>query len=112
MYSGSQEIGGTPRLGIRFDELVLANDRRVPISGEISQRGNREAGRDAAKIAAGAVVGAILGKQVDNGSGGKIVGGLVGAGVGAAIAKRTGGDLEIGDGTTVGFTLGRSVEIR
>ncbi len=111
VYSGSKQIGGTPRLGMRFDQIVLADGRRLAIDGDIAQRGNREAGRDAAKIAGGAVVGAVLGKQVDDNRG-KVIGGLLGAGVGAAIAKNTGGDLEIADGTTVAFTLSRSLEIR
>ena len=112
VYSGSQEIGGTPKLAIRFDQLSLAGGGSVGIEGDFTQAGKREAGRDAAKIAGGALIGAVIGNQVDDGDKGKVIGGLLGGAAGAAIAKRTGGDLEIAAGTAAGFVLTRSIEVR
>lgn len=111
VYSGSREIGGTPRLGLRFERLSLGEGRSVAIDGDIAQQGKRESGRDAAKIAGGAVLGAVLGKQVDNDKG-AVLGGLLGGAAGAAIAKNTGGDLEIADGTAASLVLSRSFEVR
>lgn len=111
VYSGSQEIGGTPRLAVRFDELSLGDGRSVAIAAELAQKGKSESGRDAAKIAGGALLGAVVGKQIDDGKG-AVIGGLLGGAAGAAIAQRTGGDLEIADGTVATLVLTRSVEIR
>lgn len=111
VYSGSREIGGTPRLGLRFERLSLGEGRSVAISGDIAQEGKRESGKDAAKIAGGAVLGAVLGKQVDDGKG-AVIGGLLGGAAGAAIAKNTGGDLEIADGTAASLVLTRSFEVK
>jgi hypothetical protein len=111
VYSGSREIGGTPRLGLRFERLSLGDGRSVAIAGDIVQQGKSESGKDAAKIAGGAVLGAVLGKQVDDGKG-AVIGGLLGGAAGAAIAKNTGGDLEIADGTAASLVLTRSFEVK
>lgn len=111
VYSGSQEIGGTPKLGLGLTELTLENGTRAQISAGIMQEGARESGKDAAKIAGGAVLGAVIGHQVDD-SKGKVIGGLLGAGAGAAIAKRTGGDLEVPSGTVVAFVLNSPIEMK
>ena len=111
VYSGSREIGGTPRLGLRFEKLSLGEGRSGAIAGDIAQQGKRESGRDAAKIAGGAVLGAVLGKQVDDDKG-AVLGGLLGGAAGAAIAKNTGGDLEIADGTAASLVLRRSFEVK
>jgi hypothetical protein len=111
VFSGSREIGGTPRLGIRFEKLSLGEGRSVAIAGDIAQQGKRESGRDAAKIAGGAVLGAVLGKQVDDDKG-AVLGGLLGGAAGAAIAKNTGSDLEIADGTAASLVLSRSFEVK
>jgi hypothetical protein len=112
VYSGSQEVGGTPKLGIALTELALANGTKAQISAGIVQEGARESGKDAAKIAGGAVLGAVIGHQVDGGGAGKVIGGLVGAGAGAAAAKRTGGDIEVPAGTVVGFVLNSPIEMK
>lgn len=111
VFSGSREIGGTPRLSLAFSELVLANGAVAPIAGDFVQQGARESGRDAAKIAGGAIIGAVIGHQVDDDKG-KVIGGLLGAGAGAAIAKRTGGDLEVPAGTVAGFVLNTPIEMK
>jgi hypothetical protein len=111
VYSGSQEIGGTPKLGLALTELALENGTRAQISAGILQEGARESGKDAAKIAGGAVLGAVIGHQVDDDKG-KVIGGLLGAGAGAAVAKRTGGDLEVPSGTVVSFVLNSPFEMK
>ena len=112
VYSGSQEIGGTPKLGVALAELALANGSTAQISASILQEGARESGKDAAKIGAGAVLGAVIGHQVDGGGAGKVIGGLVGAGAGAAAAKKTGGDIEVPAGTVIGFVLNSPIEMK
>lgn len=111
VYSGSQEIGGTPKLGVALTELALANGSTAQISAGIVQEGTRESGKDAAKIGAGAVLGAVIGHQVDDDKG-KVIGGLLGAGAGAAAAKKTGGDIEVPAGTVIGFVLNSPIEMK
>ncbi len=111
VYSGSQEIGGTPKLGLALSELRLENGTTAQIAAGIVQEGARESGKDAAKIAGGAVLGAVLGHQVDDKKG-KVIGGLLGAGAGAAVAKRTGGDLEVTAGTVIPFALTSPFEMK
>jgi len=112
VFSGSQEVGGTPKLGISFNRMTLENGESVPITGDILQQGQRESGRDAAKIAGGAIIGAVIGHQVDGGGAGKVVGGILGGAAGAGIAKRTGGDLEVPAGTVIGFVLTTPIEMK
>ena len=112
VYSGSQEIGGTPKLGIGFNRMTLENGESVPIAGDIVQQGKRESTRDAAKIAGGAIIGAVIGHQVDSGGAGRVIGGVLGGAAGAGIAKQTGGDLEVPAGTIIGFVLTTPIEMK
>ena len=112
VFSGSQEIGGTPKLGIGFNRLTLENGESVPIAGDIVQQGKRESTRDAAKIAGGAIIGAVIGHQVDSGGAGRVIGGVLGGAAGAGIAKQTGGDLEVPAGTIIGFVLTTPIEMK
>jgi hypothetical protein len=112
VFSGSQEIGGTPKLGIGFNRLTLENGESVPIAGDIVQQGKRESNRDAAKIAGGAIIGAVIGHQVDSGGAGRVIGGILGGAAGAGIAKQTGGDLEVPAGTIIGFVLTTPIEMK
>jgi hypothetical protein len=67
VVSGSNKIGGVPRLGMSFDRLELPGNRDVPISGLVSQRGKSDNTRDTVKIVGGAAAGAILGNEVKGG---------------------------------------------
>ena len=59
VISGSNKIGGTPTLGLNFDNLMLADGSDTPISASIKQvSAKSDTGRDTAKIAGGALVGA------------------------------------------------------
>lgn len=111
VYSGSKEIGGTPKLGIALTELTLADGSKAQLQAALLQEGQRESGKDAAKIAGGAILGAVIGHQVDDDKG-KVIGGLLGAGAGAAAAKRTGGDIEVPAGTVIGFVLNAPIEMK
>ncbi len=111
VISGSQKIGGTPTLGLTFDNLTLADGSDARVSGSITQvAAKSDTGRDAAKIAGGAVVGAIIGNQVSS-KNGKIVGALLGAAAGTAAAKKTGTEVELPAGTVLGFTLTSPVNV-
>lgn len=111
VVSGSDRIGGTPTLGLAFDNLVLADGSDTRVSGQISQiAAKSDTARDTAKIAGGAAAGAILGHQVDSKKG-KIIGGLLGAAAGAAAAKNTGTEVELPAGTVIGFTLNQPVTV-
>jgi predicted small lipoprotein YifL len=111
VVSGSNKIGGTPTLGLNFDNLTLADGSDTRVSATIKQvSAKSDTGRDAAKIAGGAAIGAILGNQVSS-SNGKIVGALIGAGAGAAIAKQTGTEVELPAGTVLGLTLTAPVTV-
>jgi biotin carboxyl carrier protein len=111
VVSGSRQIGGTPELGLRFDNLTLADGSDTQVNGSISQAAAKsDTGRDAAKIAGGAIAGAVIGHQIDSDKG-KIIGGLLGAAAGAAAAKKTGSEVELPAGTVLGFTLNSPVNV-
>jgi hypothetical protein len=82
------------RLGIRFNQLVLADGTRVPISTETIYRdGDAPGNTTAAKVGGGAVGGAILG-AILGGTKGAVIGGATGAGGGTA-AVMAGGRSEV-----------------
>ena len=111
VVSGSHTIGGTPKLGLAFDSMVLADGSDTPVSGSITQiAAKSDTGRDTAKIAGGAAIGAILGHQVRN-KNGTLIGGLIGAAAGTAAAKKTGTEVELPAGTVIGFTLNQPVNV-
>jgi predicted small lipoprotein YifL len=111
VVSGSKKIGGTPKLGLTFDNLTLADGSDTTVNGTITQVATKsDTGRDTAKIAGGAVAGAVIGHQVD-GSKGKIIGGLLGAAAGTIAAKKTGTEVELPAGTVIGFTLNSPVNV-
>lgn len=111
VVSGSNKIGGTPTLGLNFDNLTLADGSDTPISASIRQvSAKSDTARDTAKIAGGAVVGAVIGNQVDSDSG-KVVGALIGAAAGTAAAKKTGTEVELPAGTVLGVTLNSPVTV-
>lgn len=111
VVSGSQKIGGTPELGLRFDNLTLADGSDTQVNGTVTQvAAKSDTARDTAKIAGGAIAGAVIGHQVDSDKG-KIIGGLLGAAAGAAAAKKTGTEVELPAGTVLGFTLNSPVTV-
>ena len=111
VVSGSQKIGGTPELGLRFDNLTLADGSDASVNGTVTQvAAKSDTARDTAKIAGGAIAGAVIGHQVDSDKG-KIIGGLLGAAAGAAAAKKTGTEVELPAGTVLGFTLNSPVKV-
>ena len=111
VISGSRQIGGTPTLGLAFDNLTLADGGDMPISARITQvAAKSDTARDTAKIAGGAVAGAVIGHQVDSDKG-KIIGALIGAAAGTAAAKKTGTEVELPAGTVVGLTLNSPVTV-
>lgn len=111
VVSGSNKIGGTPTLGLTFNKLYPNPDTSVAISGSITQVGKSESGKDAAKIAGGALIGGVIGHQIDHDKG-RIIGGLLGAAGGAVAAQKTGGEVELPAGTSVGFVLDAPAEIK
>lgn len=111
VVSGSRKIGGTPTLGLRFEQIELAGGGTFPVSGEITQTGRSDTGRDAAKIAGGAAAGAVVGNQIGHGSSNQVIGGIVGGALGAAAAHRTGSEVELAAGTPLAFALGQSLEV-
>ncbi|HXV41144.1 MAG TPA: glycine zipper 2TM domain-containing protein [Steroidobacteraceae bacterium] len=111
VVSGSQKIGGTPELGLSFDNLTLADGSDTSVNGTVTQvAAKSDTARDTAKIAGGAIAGAVIGHQVD-GDKGKIIGGLLGAAAGAAAAKKTGTEVDLPAGTVLGFTLNSPVTV-
>ena len=111
VISGSNAIGGTPMLGLRFDHLQMNNGEQIAINGELKEQGNSEKGQDAAKILGGAAAGAVLGHQVKHGSGGQIIGGLLGGAIGAVAAKKTGTEVVLVAGSTLTIALGQSFTV-
>jgi hypothetical protein len=93
------------RIGIRFEELQLANGTRLPLSTDTIYRyGEAPGNSSAAKIGGGAVAGAILGA---------IIGGGKGAAVGAASGAGAGtGVVASGDRSEATFAAGSEVTAR
>jgi biotin carboxyl carrier protein len=111
VISGSKKIGGTPTLGLNFDNLQLADGSDTMVNGSVTQAAAKsDTGKDTAKIAGGAILGAVVGKQVDDDKG-AVIGGLLGAAAGTAAAKKTGGEVELPAGTVLGFTLNSPVNV-
>jgi predicted small lipoprotein YifL len=111
VISGSKQIGGTPTLGLTFDNLTLADGSDTQVNGTITQvAAKSDAGRDTAKIAGGTIAGAVIGHQVDSDKG-KIIGGLLGAAAGTVAARKTGAEVELPAGTVLGFTLNSPVNV-
>lgn len=111
VVSGSNKIGGTPTLGLNFDNLQLADGSDAMVNGNITQAAAKsDTGKDTAKIAGGAIVGAVVGKQVNDDKG-ALIGGLLGAAAGTAAAKKTGSEVELPAGTVLGFTLNSPVNV-
>ncbi len=110
VISGSNKIGGTPTLGLNFDNLTLADGSDTPISASIRQvSAKSDTGRDTAKIAGGAVIGGVIGNQM--GKNGNVIGALIGAAAGTAAAKNTGTEVELPAGTVLGVTLNSPVTV-
>lgn len=110
VVSGSNKIGGTPTLGLNFDNLTLADGSDTRVSASIKQvSAKSDTGRDTAKIAGGAVIGGVIGNQM--GKNGNVIGALIGAGVGTAAAKNTGTEVELPAGTVLGVTLTSPVTV-
>ena len=81
---------GRARIGIKFTQVVLNNNHRLPIQTETIFRDGDPAGGEAtAKIGASAVVGAIVGAVI-GGKKGAAIGTAAGAGGGTAIVAKGG----------------------
>ncbi|MCU0761337.1 MAG: glycine zipper 2TM domain-containing protein [Steroidobacteraceae bacterium] len=111
VVSGSRSIGATPVIGLRFDHLVVAGGERIPISGELDERGASERGRDTAKILGGAAAGAVIGNQSRSNDRGKVIGALVGGAIGAIAAKKTGTEVSLADGAPLTIALNASFKV-
>jgi hypothetical protein len=105
VVSGSRNIGATPLIALRFDHLVTAGGQRIPISGELDERGASERGRDTAKILGGVAAGAVIGNQSRNNDRGKLIGGLLGGAIGAIAAKNTGTEVALADGAPLTIAI-------
>jgi hypothetical protein len=108
VVSGSDRIGGTPTLGLKFDGIELQPGRTVGISGTLHEQGKSDTGRDTAKIAGGALVGAIIGKQIGDNKG-RLIGGLLGGAAGVAAAKKTGTEVTLPAGTPFTVVLDQAL---
>ncbi len=111
VISGSDRVGTTPKLTIIFDSLVASNGATVPIAAKFQQLGKSEKGKDTAKIVGAAAAGAIIGNQVSH-KGGSVIGGVIGAGAGTAIANKTGNEVEVAAGSTIGASTTADVEVK
>lgn len=80
-----------PRIGLRFDHIVMADGTRVGISTDTIYREGESPTPDAtAKVGAGAIAGAILG-SVFGGKKGAAIGGAAGGAAGAAVVMKDDG---------------------
>lgn len=111
VISGSKTIGGTPTLGLTFDNLTFADGGDRPVNARVTQVSEKsDKGGDTAKIAGGAVAGGVIGHQISH-KNGAIFGALIGAAAGTAAAKKTGKEVVLPAGTVVGLTLDSPVTV-
>jgi hypothetical protein len=111
VISGSNTIGGTPTLGLTFDNLTFADGGDRPVNARVTQVSEKsDKGGDAAKIGGGAVAGGVIGHQINH-KNGAIFGALIGAAAGTAAAKKTGKEVKLPAGTVVGLTLDSPVTV-
>jgi glycine zipper 2TM protein len=111
VVSGSKTIGGTPTLGLTFDNLTFADGGDRPVNARVTQVSEKsDKGGDTAKIAGGAVAGGVIGHQISH-KNGAIFGALIGAAAGTAAAKKTGKEVALPAGTVVGLTLDSPVTV-
>jgi len=111
VISGSKTIGGTPTLGLTFDNLTFADGGDRPVNARVTQVSEKsDKGGDTAKIAGGAVAGGVIGHQISH-KNGAIFGALIGAAAGTAAAKKTGKEVNLPAGTVVGLTLDSPVTV-
>ncbi len=110
VVSGSNTIGGTPTLGITFDNLTFEGGDK-PINARITQVSEKsDKAGDTAKIAGGAVAGGVIGHQINH-KNGSVIGAIIGAAAGTAAAKKTGKEVVLPAGTVVGMTLESPVTV-
>ena len=110
VVSGSNTVGGTPTLGITFDNLTFEGGDK-PINARITQVSEKsDKAGDTAKIAGGAVAGGVIGHQISH-KNGSVIGALIGAAAGTAAAKKTGKEVVLPAGTVVGMTLESPVTV-
>ncbi len=104
-----------PRLGLRFDRMIMADGMRVPIKTDtIYREGDSPTADATAKVGAGAVAGAILGGLL-GGKKGAAIGTAAGAAGGAAtVMNSEAGEASIAAGAplTVRLAEGVTVTIR
>ena len=111
VVSGSNKIGGIPKIALRFDTLVAADGSTRTINADWLEQGKSETARDTAKIVGGAAAGAVIGHQVDDDKG-RVIGGLLGAGAGAIAAKKTGGEINPAAGQVLTVATSTGFEVR
>ncbi len=108
VQSTSKKIGGTARLELDFDRIVLPNGETSAVQMAFVAAGRSQSGKDAATIGGAAAGGALLGrllKKKDK-SKGTLIGALLGGAIGAAIAANNPGDpVEIPEGTVLPVRL-------
>jgi hypothetical protein len=101
-----------PRLGLRFDRMILADGTRVSISTDtIYREGENPTADSTAKVGAGAVAGAILGAVI-GGKKGAAIGTIAGAAGGAAtVLKDDAGETSLAAGAPLTVRLTEDVVV-
>ncbi len=108
----SAKVKGRARLAVRFNDVVL-DDERVGIeSATITREAASTKGKDAKKVGIPAAGGAVLGAIIGGGKGAAI-GTAVGGGVGAAAVMSTRGEeVRIPAGTSFNIRLREPLTVR
>ena len=101
-----------PRIGLRFDRMILADGMRVPIKTDtIYREGDSPTADATAKVGAGAVAGAILGGLL-GGKKGAAIGTAAGAAGGAAtVMNSEAGEASIAAGAPLTVRLAEDVTV-
>jgi hypothetical protein len=110
--AGSGKVKGRARLGIRFTDVVL-DDERVGIeTAAITHEAKSTKAKDAKKVGIPAAGGAVLGAIIGGGKGAAI-GATVGGGAGAAVVMSTKGEeVRLPAGTALTVRLREPVTVR
>lgn len=107
----SGDVKGRARLGLRFTEIHVRDERHDIVSRPLVYQAEGTKKEDAAKIGIGAAAGAIIGGIADGGKG-AAVGSVIGGGAGAAVVLMTPGDeVSLPTGAPLTIELAQPVEV-
>ena len=112
MVEAAKRTKGTARLEIKFENLLLQDGTRIPITASLVSEAEKTTKRDAATIAGGAAAGAVLGRIIGKDGKDAVIGAVAGAAIGTGVVLATKGhEVELAAGTELSLQLEREISV-